>query len=139
MARAPRGPGPLGVPPLDRLSEAERQAWWLDLSRWVDHIRAAYPHLWPEPPGDGESARRMLRKPFPRCWAQHQGVVSDLCVLRTWHDGLRDGTDWAGGVQGWHEYRVFLDRVADDLQTIARMCAAGHYGAMLTVAKAAGR
>jgi hypothetical protein len=134
------GPGPLGLPSFEGLPEAAQAAWWADLARWVDGIRVAYPHLWPEPPADGEVSRRQ-GKPFPRCWAQHQGVVSDLCVLRTWSDGLRDGLDWAGGVQGWHEYRVFLDRVADDLQVVARMCIPAHLPAMLvpSLAKASRR
>jgi hypothetical protein len=59
-------------------------------------------------------------------------VVSDLSVLKMWHDGLREGKDWAGGVQGWHEYRVFLDRVANDLQEVARDCIPHHRGAMLS-------
>jgi hypothetical protein len=139
LAKAARGPGSLGLPSFEGIPDAAKQAWWHDLGRWVDGIRVAYPHLWPEPPSDGDPSRRMLRKPFPRCWAQHQGVVSDLCVLRTWHDGLRDGLDWAGGVQGWHEWRVFLDRVADDLQTVARMCIPAHQTAMLGLAKAARR
>jgi hypothetical protein len=139
VARAPAGPGPLGLPAFDGLPESEVQAWWAELRRWVAAIRVAYPHLWPDRPGDDDPPRRALRKPFPRCWKQHLGTVSDLCVLRTWHDGLRDGTEWAGGAQGWHEFRVFLDRVADDLQTISRLCAAGHPTAMLTVAQAARR
>lgn len=36
-----------------------------------------------------------------------------------------------GGVQGWHGWRVFLDRVADDLQVIAPLCTPRHRGAML--------
>lgn len=139
MAREPLGPGPLGLPTLKDMPDAVQAAWWEDLRRWVAAIRVAYPHLWPDRPGEDEAPRRVLRKPFPRCWEQHPGTVSDLCVLRTWHDGLRDGTEWAGGVQGWHEFRVFLDRVADDLQTIARLCAAGHPAAMLTLPQAARR
>ena len=132
LARAPaRGPGPLGLPNFDGLPEAEVQAWWSDLRRWVDGMRAAYPHLWPEPRAEGESVARSRRRPFPRCWPLHPGLVSDLTVLRTWHDGLREGVEWAGGVQGWHEWRVFLDRVADDLQVIAPLCAPRHNGAML--------
>jgi hypothetical protein len=127
LAKAPPGPGPLGLPSFDGLPDAEVQAWWLDLSRWVDGIRISYPHLWPEPRTDSEPVTRFRPRPFPRCWAQHPGVVADLCVLRTWHDGLGEGIEWAGGVQGWHEYRVFLDRVADDLQTVARMCVPAHH------------
>jgi hypothetical protein len=118
---------------------ASQAAWWLALSRWVDTIRATYPYLWPEPRGESEAYSRVLRRPFPRCWTQHPGVVSDLCVLRTWHDGLRSAASWAGGVQGWHEWRVFLDRVADDLQTVAQMCTPIHQAAMLSLAKASRR
>jgi len=126
------GPGRLGLPTFEGLPEADVVAWWAALGCWVDGTRAAYPHLWPEPRGEGEAYSRVTRRPFPHCWAQHSGVVSDLCVLRTWHDGLREGLDWAGGVQGWHEYRVFLDRVADDLQEVARECIPHHRGAMLS-------
>jgi hypothetical protein len=139
LAKAPRGPGPLGLPTFEGMPDASQAAWWLDLSRWVDGIRVAYPYLWPEPRKDFEAVSRHRRRPFPRCWAQHPGVVSDLTVLKTWHDGLRGGTDWAGGVQGWHEWRVFLDRVADDLQTIAPMCTPQHQDAMLGLAKASRR
>src|SRR5207302_1556642 len=116
------------LPSFDGLPESEAQAWWLDLSRWVDGVRAAYPHLWPEPRPEGEAYSRVLRRPFPRCWIQHRGVVSDLAVLKTWHGGLREGIEWAGGVQGWHEWRVFLDRVGDDLQVVARECTPVHQG-----------
>ena len=130
LAKAPRGPGPLGLPNFDGLPEAEAQAWWLDLSRWVAGIRAAYPHLWPEPRSETDGVMRNRPRPFPRCWTQHPGVVSDLTVLRTWHDGLREGIDWAGGVQGYHEWRVFLDRVAEYLQIVARFCTPVHQDGM---------
>ncbi len=141
MSDPRRGPGPLGLPTFEGVHEADAKAWWADLARWVDTIRAAYPHLWPEPRGEGEAYSRVLRQPFPRCWARHPGVVSDLSVLKTWHDGLREGIDWAGGVQGWHEWRVFLDRVGDDLQVVARHCTPLHQDAMLSqsLAKASRR
>jgi hypothetical protein len=123
LGKAPAGPGPLGLPNLDRLPEAERRAWWADLSRWVDGMRVAYPHLWPE---RTESVARTRLRPFPPCWKQHTGLVSDLCVLKTWHDGLREGIEWAGGVQGFHEWRVFLDRTAETVQIVARFCMPHH-------------
>jgi hypothetical protein len=130
LADKRRGPGPLGLPTFEGVPGADAQAWWVDLTRWVDGIRAAYPHLWPEPRGEGEAYSRVLRRPFPRCWARHPGVVSDLCVLKVWNEGLTGGAEWAGGPQGWHEYRVFLDRVADDLQTVAQMCTPIHQDAV---------
>lgn len=112
------------------------KAWWNDLGRWVLGLRAAYPHLWPEHLED--TVARFRRRPFLRCWRQHAGLVSDLTVLRTWHDGLRDGAEWAGGVQGYHEWRVFLDRIADDLQVIAPLCTPRHRDGILPLRRAGG-
>ena len=37
----------------------------------------------PSPEPRVRVSRDSAAEPFPRCWAQHPGVVSDLCVLRT--------------------------------------------------------
>lgn len=129
MADRRIGPGALGLPNFVGVPEAAEKAWWQDLARWVDRMRIEYAHLWPErPPDDVHVNGRIYnsRPSFPACWPHHRGVVADLAVLKTWRDGLEEGLDWAGGVQGWHEWRVFLDRFASELRIVRRLCAPRH-------------
>lgn len=118
-------PEALGMVSAD-LPEAVQMAWWTDLMRFAELLRTNYPALWPDPPKEGDHHARRRRKPWPRCWWRHIGLVEDLLALKVWQEGLRDGARSAGGAKGWLEWRAFLTGFALDVQITSQQCAVWH-------------
>jgi hypothetical protein len=123
-------PGALGLVRRRQLPEAVQAAWWESLTRWVEELRDSYPHLWPDRPPEGTADfhARSRKRPWPECWAHHDGLVEDLIPFKAWQEGLLDGAEWAGGPRGWCEWRRFLDSFAQDVQLVAQGCTFGHRG-----------
>src|SRR5207248_7459996 len=83
---ADKEPGALGLVRRRQLPEAVQAAWWQDLARWVEELRNSYPHLWPDRPPEGTADfyARTRKRPWPECWAYHDGLVEDLVALKVW-------------------------------------------------------
>jgi hypothetical protein len=97
------------------MTPGEQAVAWAQLRAWVTWLHDRY--------------ELSTEERLPRCWAQHPGLVEELCALRTWRAEIYGSGQAAAGqaARYWHaEMRQVLHAAAT---MYAAGCRAGHRGA----------